>query len=204
MPEMHGRLPWLEPGHLSEAQRQVYEGIRNGPRGQGPSRAPLADDRGRLEGPFNAMVLGADTGEALQALGSSIRYRTGFSGREREAAILRLSVLERCDFEWVAHERVGESVGLSAAEMSGLRHGQVAATFSQREQVILNVVEALWARGDLDDTLFAQAVSALALPGVVDLVVLVGYYQLLALSLRTFRTPLPIGTEPVFVQEGTD
>ena len=51
---------------------------------------------------------------------------------------------------------------------------------------------------DLDDTAYATAVAALGLQSLIDVIALVGYYDLLALMLRTCRTPLPPGAEAVF------
>jgi hypothetical protein len=52
--------------------------------------------------------------------------------------------------------------------------------------------------GDLDDELFDQAQTQFGPGGLSELLTLVGYYELLALSLRVWRTPLPDGAEGVF------
>ncbi|TFV56074.1 carboxymuconolactone decarboxylase family protein [Geodermatophilus sp. DF01-2] len=190
---MHGRLPWPRPDELDPARRAVYDAIAGGPRAAGPQVFRLTDDEGRLEGPFNAMLVSPGVGLALQELGAAVRYRTSLTDRAREIAILALAALRRSDFEWYAHERVGRRAGLSDDEMDAVRHGQVPQTLSDAERAVLEISRALTVEGDLGDDAYAEAEATLGREALAELVVLVGYYDLLALLLRVFRTPLPTG-----------
>ena len=194
----HGRLPWLAPDELDAGARALYDRIAGGPRAQGPQAFSLTDEAGRLHGPFNAMLVSPDVGSALQELGSAIRYKSGLTPRAREIAILELSVLRRSVFEWYAHERVGKQAGLSDAEITALRDGGPAPTFDATESLVRELVRTLARERDLDESAFAAAVSALGERVLMDLIALVGYYDLLALSLRGWRTPLPAGAEAPF------
>lgn len=194
----HGRLPWPKPDELDESQRAVYDKIVGGPRASGPAAFQLTDPEGRLEGPFNAMLVNPPVGDALQKLGAAIRYRTGLSARAREIAILVLAQARQSDFEWYAHARVGLLAGLTAEEIDELAQGRTASTFSHAELIVAAVVRALLESRDLDDDLSARASELLGQSNLYDLVVLVGYYDLLALSMQVWRTPLPAGEAPVF------
>jgi 4-carboxymuconolactone decarboxylase len=194
----HGRLPWYTPGELSAEQQLLYDAIVGGPRASGPRAFGLTDDRGRLEGPFNALLVSPEVGDAIQNLGAAIRYRTDFSARIREIAILELAALRRCAFEWYAHERVGRLAGLSDAEVDALLGGGPAPTLSDEEQLVRRLVRALVVERDLGDELFAQAQGRLGERAVMEIVALVGYYDLVALSLHVWRTPLPAGAESPF------
>jgi alkylhydroperoxidase family enzyme len=198
---MHGRLPWPTPAELDEPRRAVYDAIAGGPRATGPQAFRLTDDEGRLEGPFNAMLVSPGVGLALQELGAAVRYRTSFTDRAREIAILALAALRRSDFEWYAHERVGRRAGLSDEELSALLAGTEPSSFSHHESVLLQTTRLLAGPGDLDDEAFTAAETALGREQLAELVVLVGYYDLLALSLRTWRTPLPAGEASPFPLE---
>lgn len=195
---MHGRLPWPAPEELDERRRAVYDAITSSRQSVGPSPFRLTDDRGRLEGPFNAMLVSPDVGAALQEVGTAVRYRTSLSKRVREIAILVFAELRGSDFEWYAHERAGAAAGLTALELDLLGRGQEPASFSDEERVCRQVVRALAVVGDLDDDEYRNAVTALGAQQLAELVVLVGYYDLLALSMRVWRTPLPAGVAPRF------
>jgi 4-carboxymuconolactone decarboxylase len=195
---MHGRLPWPRPDELDGPRRQVYDAIAGGPRAAGPQAFRLTDDEGRLEGPFNAMLVSPGVGIALQDLGAAIRYRTALPDRAREIAILALAALRRSDFEWYAHERVARRAGLTDDELAALLHGLEPAALSEAELTVLRTTTALAVDGDLDDGTFARAEAALGREQLAELIVLVGYYDLLALSLRVWRTPLPEGETTPF------
>ena len=189
------RIPKLEPSLLDGEQRSLYDAIAGGRRAQGPQLFRLADDEGRLEGPFNAFLLQPRLGSALQALGSSVRYDTGLDDRCREIAILVVAAHWRSDFEWYAHEAVGRSAGLGDAELAALRDGRHAA-LAGREAVVARTAAALVTRGDLDDAEYREAVDQVGTAGLFELLTLVGYYATLALQLRVFRVPAPDRTAP--------
>lgn len=194
----HGRLPWFEPGALTAEQQRLYDAIATGPRGRGVQAFPLTDGEGRLEGPFNALLVSPQVGTAVQELGAAIRYRTQLSGRAREIAILELAATRRSEFEWYAHERIGRNAGLTDDELEALRTGREAPTLSAQEALVRRTVARLARERDLDDEAFHEAEAGLGAGVLMEVVWLAGYYDAIALSLRVWRTPLPEGIAPVF------
>lgn len=186
------RLPLLHPDDLDEEQRAAYEALAGGPRAK-QSGFRLADGQGRLLGPFNAMLYSPAVGTPLQALGAAVRFRTSFTDREREIAILVVAAHHRSDFEWYAHERIGRQAGLAEDELAALRRGGDPVLADARERIVHAAARSLVRDGDLGDTLYAEAVAALGRATVVELVTLVGYYAALALQLRVFRIGVPAG-----------
>lgn len=194
----HGRLPWFAPQDLDPPARALYDAITGGPRAQGARAFPLTDEDGRLNGPFNAMLVSPEVGTALQELGAAIRYRTSLGARAREIAILEVSVLRRCSFEWYAHERVGRQAGLTGEEIAALHAARDAPSFTAEESLVRELARTLLRERDLGDAAFARAEQALGTRVLMELIALVGYYDLLALSLSVWRTPLPAGAPPAF------
>lgn len=187
------RLPLLHPENMTDEQRHLYDLLTGGPRA-GRSAAPdMTDDDGRLLGPFNAMLYSPVVGRPLQDLGVGVRFRTGFTGREREIAILVVAAHLRAGYEWYAHERIGRRAGLAEAELAALRTAGDPALADARELVIHRTCRALVTEGDLGDALYTEATTVLGHATLVELVTLVGYYSTLALQMRVFRTPLPDG-----------
>jgi 4-carboxymuconolactone decarboxylase len=185
------RLAKLTPGALDADQRAVYDSIAGGRRAQGPQLFRLTDDRGGLEGPFNAFLLQPRLGGALQALGSAVRYETALSDRARELAILVVAQVWDSDFEWYAHEAVGRHVGLTDDELDTVRSASFESLPDERERVVAQTAHILAAASDLDDDAYARAVDVLGRPQLFELLTLVGYYATLALQLRVFRVPTP-------------
>jgi hypothetical protein len=107
-------------------------------------------------------------------------------------------VLRRAAFEWYAHERVGKQAGLTDDELAALRDARPAPTFDANETLVRKLVGTLVRDRDLDDIAYAGAVKALGERVLMELIALVGYYDLLALGLRVWRTPLPAGAGEPF------
>ncbi|MQY08507.1 carboxymuconolactone decarboxylase family protein [Actinomadura macrotermitis] len=189
------RLPALPPAVLGEDQRALYQAITGGPRGAGPAPFRLVDDEGRLTGPFSAMLYSPAIGQPLQELGAALRFRTAFTRREREIAILVVARHWRSDFEWYAHERTGRRAGLTEAELTALREGRAPMLADVRERLVCEAAGRLAADHDLGDALYNEAAATLGRAALVELVTLVGYYAGLALQLRVFRAGLPAGEQ---------
>ncbi|WUI03018.1 carboxymuconolactone decarboxylase family protein [Spirillospora sp. NBC_00431] len=188
------RLPLLLPGSLSDEQLTVYEAVTGGPRDTGrnpPFR--LADESGRLLGPFNAMLYSPSVGLPLQDLGAALRFRTAFTKREREIATLVVAAHLRSDYEWYAHERIGRRVGLSDGELTAIREGRAPMLGDVRERVVYEAARQLVAEDDLADAVYTEAATTLGRAALVELVTLVGYYRALSLQLRVFRVGVPDG-----------
>ncbi len=185
-PTTGARLAKLLPGALDEDQRAVYDTVAGGPRAAGPQLFRLVDDEGGLEGPFNAFLLQPRLGQALQAVGSAIRYQTTLSDREREVAILVVAAVRDSAFERHAHEAVGRHVGLTDPELEAVRESRYDG-LPQEDALVARLAHELLVAGDLDDEAYAEAVEQLGLPRLFELLTLVGYYDTLALQLRVFR-----------------
>ncbi len=194
----HERLHRFVPAELSHEQRSLYDAITQGPRARGTQLFALTDAEGRLEGPFNALLLSPDVGTALQELGSAIRYKTALSDRAREIAILELAAIRRADFEWFAHERVGRAAGLTDEELTAIRRRKKAPSLDPAEALVRKVVRALLGERDLGRATFDEAREVLGERALMDLISLVGYYDGVALSLRVWRAPLPAGEASPF------
>jgi 4-carboxymuconolactone decarboxylase len=189
------RLPKLSPAELDEQQRELYDAIASGPRASGPQLFALTDNDGGLEGPFNAMLLSPAVGSALQALGSAVRYGSGFDNRDREIAILVVAHAWECAFEVYAHEAVGRAAGLGDDAFAALRDGEYER-LAEHERLVAETSSALAARSNLTDQEFSAARDALGLPLLFELTTLVGYYATLALQLRVFDVGTPSWSPP--------
>jgi 4-carboxymuconolactone decarboxylase len=196
-PEQAGRAPWLRPSDLDAAQSKLYTAIAGGPRASVAGVVPVTDDQGRLLGPFNVMLLSPQLGAALEPVGAVLRFGLSLTDRIREIAILEVAQHARSEFEWYAHVRIGRAAGLTATEVEAVRVG-APVDLAPDEALARQVTQALARTGDLTDDLFAAAEATFGRAALNELVTLVGYYQLLALSMRVWRTPLPAGVDSVF------
>lgn len=185
------RLRKLDPTRLDAAAAALHASITTGPRAGGQQLFALTDDQGRLEGPFNAMLLSPRLGSALQDVGAAVRYGTALSDRAREIAILVVAARWESAFEQYAHEALGSAAGLSSAVLSAIRAGEPPPLDDAGEALVARITGLLVGAGDLSDGEYAEAVGGLGDAGLFELLTLVGYYATLALQLRVFRVGAP-------------
>lgn len=182
---MSARKTPIRPHQMNAAQRALYGKIAHGTRAAN-SAFPLVDETGGLTGPFDAMLLAPAIGEALQALGSTLRFNGQLTHRAREIAILLVAHHRSSPFEIAAHEAVGRQVGLSTTDLTELAAGEAPSSADGYERSIAELVTCLLGGGGLDDQSYQTAVQQLGEPLLFEIVVLVGYYSLLAVQLSVF------------------
>lgn len=187
---MQGRLPWPTPDELGPEARALYDGILSGPR-KASSQIQRTDTEGRLHGPFNAMLTSPVIGEALQNVGSRLRYAGTLPDRTRELSILLIAEAYDSAFERYAHEPVARSIGVTEDELREIRAGSIPVTCDDDERVVLETVRRLVTAHDLERDDFLAAHAVLGDGGLTEVVALVGYYELLATLLRVWRVPVP-------------
>ncbi|HTU28027.1 MAG TPA: carboxymuconolactone decarboxylase family protein [Solirubrobacteraceae bacterium] len=184
------RLPPLAPVQLDRPQEELYAAITGGPRAADRGRSPITDAEGHLLGPFNAMLYNPALGDPMQGLGAAIRYRTSLEAAPREVAILTVAATLDSEFEWFAHERLARGAGVSEETITRIADGREP---DGDDALIYRAAHELILDSDLSDERFAEVQERFGVTGCVELVVLIGYYRMLALVLRTFRVSAPSG-----------
>jgi 4-carboxymuconolactone decarboxylase len=186
-----GRITLLSPDRMTESQRAVYDAITSGPRTKRPGDFALCHEDGSLVGPFNALVHAGEIGMAVQSLGAAIRFRGSLDARCRELAILLVARHRRAAFEWFAHAPIALRVGLSADVVEAVRLGEVPRLADRALAVSHDVAVELLVDGRVSPPAFERAVGALGEALVVELVLVVGYYGMLADVLNGFDIGAP-------------
>ncbi len=186
------RLRGLRPEELSDEQRALYESIAGGDRARDASFR-LTEADGSLVGPFNALLLSPVVGNALQAVGAAIRFGCDLSPLVREVAILTVAAHWRSGFEWWAHEPIARRAGLSDDRIRDLYSGRTPAFDNEPAAAAHALSRALLAGRRPDEEVFDLARDLFGPAGVMELVTLVGYYNLLAQLMQTFDVDVPAG-----------
>lgn len=177
------RLPALDPDTMSPEQRQVYDDIVNGP-------------RGKVQGPFHAWLRSPDLCGRAQKLGAFCRFGSSLPPRLSELAILTVARHATCQVEWYLHEPIARDAGVADDVIEDIRNGRVPEFANEDEGAVYAAVTDLLGTHCLSDEAYADALALLGERGVVDLVGIVGYYILVALTLNGFEVPVPDGAPP--------
>ncbi|RFS82634.1 carboxymuconolactone decarboxylase family protein [Actinomadura spongiicola] len=184
---MPARVDAFRPADLTAEQRALYDRLLDSARATTNRPFPIADEEGRLRGPFNGMLLSPELGNALQELGTAVRFGTGFTQRQKELAILAVAAHERSEYEWAVHSHAALHAGITEDQLAAIRAGADCGLDDPVEITVLATARELAASGDLTDDGFTAATDVLGLARLYELVTLVGYYRLVADQLRVLR-----------------
>jgi 4-carboxymuconolactone decarboxylase len=166
------------------------------PEQQGMINHLLAGDRGTTTGPFNVMLRNPAWGDLAQAFGGQLRFHSSLPPRLSEMAILVVARLWTAQYEWYAHKPNALKGGLSPAIIESIKEGKRPANMQPDEEAVYTYTMELLTTHQVSDATFAMAKDRLTEKGVVDLMGLTGYYQLVSMLLNADRYPLPDGAQP--------
>jgi len=197
------RLRSLPVNNLTPKQRSLFDGLTGGKRSVGrPMDDFLAPDGG-MRGPFNAMLHHPVAGNAVQRLGEILRFEGNLSDILREVAILTVGRHWKAQYEWWAHANIARKAGMDEAVIQAIYDRTPLPTQDGDIQAVHGFVKELVETQHVGDENYAAAHDALGDTGVVELVILAGYYGLISATLNTFQVPLPDGETPPFDKSTT-
>ena len=176
------RLPYVDPATAPPEVREVLE---------------------RLPASLNVFRMMAHAGPGfrpLVQLGTSILGRQKLSPRLRELTILRVAALSPARYEWVQHVPIAEAVGVTKDQIAALERNDIEARcFDDTDRLALRFVTEVIRDVRASEATFAATAAAFSPQEVVDLILTVGYYMMLARLLETTAVDIdpPAGTKIV-------
>jgi 4-carboxymuconolactone decarboxylase len=153
----------------------------------------LSGSRTSLDGPFNAWLRSPEMGNLAQELGEYLRFRSALPRRLNELAILLTAKAWTSQFEWHLHKAAALTAGLSPAVIDDIQAGRRPAAMQADEAVVYAFSTELRQRHRVSDATYQAAVKLFGEKGVMDLVAVMGYYDLVSMTLNVDRYPLPAG-----------
>ena len=190
------RLAPLAPPNLSAEQQELYDAIAGGRRAQEPRGGRgLAFPDGSLAGPFNAYLYTPGIGAKLQEVGAALRFDTSVPRKLAELAIIVVGRTWTAQFEWFAHSRMAAEAGISQDVIDAIAARREPAFSDNAEATVYRFASQLCAQHQVDDATYAAASALLGDRGVVELTMVIGYYNYVSAMLNTFQVPLPEGAK---------
>jgi 4-carboxymuconolactone decarboxylase len=157
----------------------------------------LAGERhGSTDGPFNVMLRSPEIGDMLQSFGAQVRFHSELPPKLRELAIITTARYWTVQFEWSAHRRGAQAAGLPQPVIDAIAAGKHPTGLDPDESAVYNFTSELLKTKQVSDPVFHEAVTRLGERRLVNLMALVGYYQIVAMMLNVDRYPMPQGRAP--------
>lgn len=146
-----------------------------------------AGPRGKVPMPMTAWLLNPDLADRAQQLGASLRFHSTLDNRSIEVAVLT------CACHWSAnpvlksHKEHARKAGLAEEVVAAIEAGRMPSNASDKERVVFRLSMELFEDHRISDATYADAIGEFGERGVVELVALLGYYCLVALTVNAFE-----------------
>lgn len=179
------RLSFPAREAMSEAAREVYDATADGRRGTVPANVMVW-----LRSPALAA--------RAQRLGEFARYETSLGPRRSEIAILVVARHWTAQYEWAMHAAEATRAGVPADVIADIAARQTPRFDDETERIVYEFSAALVHSHAVPDATYRAAVETLGEQATVELVGVLGYYTLVAMTLNAFEIePPPMGIEPL-------
>jgi NAD(P)-dependent dehydrogenase (short-subunit alcohol dehydrogenase family)/alkylhydroperoxidase family enzyme len=153
-----------------------------------------------------ALARGAGTGRPPNLFATLARHRRLFRGWlwfagslmpggrlpriDTELVILRVAHNCRSDYEWRHHVRLGGQAGLSEGDITRIADGADAPGWSERQSLLLKAADELHHLRVITDELWRQLAEHFNEVELIELVMLIGHYEMLSMALASLGVEL--------------
>jgi alkylhydroperoxidase family enzyme len=115
----------------------------------------------------------------------------------RELAILEVARLSGAEYEWIQHAAIATGVGVTAEQVAAVDRGDLdASCFSAPQRTVLRFTRETLEHVGVSDETFEQASAHLTAREIVELLLVVGAYRMLAGVMETCAIDLDPAVGP--------
>ncbi len=183
------RFPEIPLDKMTPQQRTIVDAIMSGPR------------KG-MSGPFNAWLRSPELADRLQKVGEYVRFNSSLDKRLNEMAIIMTAQYWGSTYEWFAHAPLAIKAGLDHDIVAAIGAGNKPAKMKDDEAIVWEFATQLRRDHHVDDDVYAKAVDKFGETGVVDLIAVSGYYDVVSMTLNVAHVAPPKDAPLPFKQAG--
>lgn len=130
-------------------------------------------------------------------LGNWIRHRSRLDTRLRELAILQVGYMTKTEYEYSHHIKIGREFGVTDSDIRAIAietRGE-ASDLDETSSLVLKAAREMTDDLAMSEDTFNRLAERLGNEGVLDLTIVIGFYNAVVRVLRT----LDIDTEPEYL-----
>jgi alkylhydroperoxidase family enzyme len=120
------------------------------------------------------------------------------SPKLRELLILHTAWHTQSEYEWMPHQEIARSLGVTAAQLASIQQGQIQSfAFNEKEKNLLQFLSRIAASQSLSRDHFEEARKQFSDRELVEIVAVQGFYYTIATLASVFELEIdsPTGTE---------
>jgi 4-carboxymuconolactone decarboxylase len=145
----------------------------------------IAQSRGRVQGPFSALLHSPTIAERTAHLGAYLRFESKLDPKVVELTALATARELSCKHEWAAHIAHAQKAGISLDTIRAIHRG-TPQDLQPQDAELVSYAQELLRSHQVSEELFQAMHRRLGVHGLVELTATIGYYAMLACTLNAF------------------
>ena len=170
------RLPYLDREHLLEDDRDIFD--------------DMMERFGRIHNLHRVIAHSPELLLALLHWGEAIRRSTRLDPILRELAILTVGRLTQCEYEYVHHQGIAQRVGVRPEQLDRLGAWENDSAFTEQERAVIRYATEATQQVQVSDAAFGALRSFLDAEQIVQLVLIVGHFNMVVRILMPLEIEL--------------
>ena len=141
--------------------------------------------------PYRAYITNPDLANRLTALSEYLRWNTSLPPRLSELAILITARQWTAQYEWYAHYPLALKGGLDPKIADAIAAGKRPDGMKEDEAALYDLASELYRDKKVSDPVYKAALGQFGERGIMDVIGIIGYYDLVSMTLITMQAGPP-------------
>ena len=146
--------------------------------------------------PYRAYIRNPDLAPRLSAMSDYLRWNTSLPPRLSEFAILITARQWTSQYEWFAHYPLALKGGLDPRIAADISAGKRPDNMKDDEAALYDLAMALYRDKKVTDPVYKAALEKFGERGIMDIIGIIGYYDLVSMTLITMQAGAPNDSVP--------
>ena len=164
----------------------VDEAIRRG-------KEVALDDRFSSLNAFRTMLHNGSAAGAVAELLRTLMFHNTLNARMRELVILRNGWRTKSEYEFCQHVRVSRDLKMTEEEILGVRDPDNCRAYSETDRAVIRMSDELLDSSEVSSHTWAILEKAFSHAELVELVLVAGFWRMIAGYLKMAKVPLDEG-----------
>ncbi len=148
-------------------------------------------NRGKVKLNVARMIANSDAAfYPFSMMGNSLMTRGKLDAKLREIAILRTAKVSHSVYEWTQHVPIAKSVGVTDAQVAAMENPAGAACFNEVESLVIKFTDEVARNVKGNPATVAQLKKHMGAAEIVELVLSIGFWGMVARLLETTEVDL--------------
>lgn len=173
------RVPFATRESMSSEGQEIWDEIES--------------SRGGVARNYAALLNNPQAAGRMATLGGYARFETTMDPRIKTLAVLTTAREANGHYVWTVNQRAAQEAGVSEDIVQAIHEFRAPAGLEAKDAQVVQFVLELLRQHRISDATFEALRSQVGDAGVVDVLVVVGYYYTLAHCLQALEVELPEG-----------